>query len=463
MSKRKKEILMLFSLILLNIGIFSRASIADLSNVPRTSNTGVMENVIIDGVINEDEWSDADWNIEFYLDLDNSGANVDGYNYMYLGEDEINFYVALDLCGDQSNDETGEWIGLWINTMNRDFGNKTEWAPYIDDGAETLIHDVEHNKTWLYFKNDTYIAGNLYKYINGNEEINAIIGSAPGDYINTRGLALWDMISEQIGSDYSYRIDFSINMTKWFDVFPHLYLPMIKNMTFDFEAQCNTTITEQKIVFWYDNGTMNVNDPDQVKPLGTGTGLDNRLYDYGLGNITDDDLIQFSIIANHSSSFTTEVNWIRFDVTLNKTNVPGVVGYPYSSIKNYNIDWSFGISSNNNSAHRMFEFSIPKSELEHYDSNEDLGILISGYGTATFEGTNLWCYSKVTNYMWYQNSSMYLYYNMKGCEVITTTDDDDDDNNDKDAVVVQIPGYEIGLIIGMICLISVLIIKNRKI
>ncbi|GAH09586.1 unnamed protein product, partial [marine sediment metagenome] len=63
------------------------------------------------------------------------------------------------------------------------------------------------------------------------------------------------------------------------------------------------------------------------------------------------------------------------------------------------------------------EFSIPKSELEHYDSNEELGIIIGGYGTLGYiNGSNFWVFSTIDYRQYIEDNSYYNYYNMKGVE-----------------------------------------------
>ena len=66
----------------------------------------------------------------------------------------------------------------------------------------------------------------------------------------------------------------------------------------------------------------------------------------------------------------------------------------YSSISNYDIQWRFGTSANNASDHRMFEIRIPKTELEHYNASEEIGIIIGGYGTMTIPNEVFWVFGE---------------------------------------------------------------------
>ncbi len=119
--------LLFFLTILSCLSIFSFGVSAQ---VPKISGTTPLQTVVIDGVINEAEWADRDWKINFTLDIDDvfNPPDKDGYNYMYLGEDYTNFYVGLDLISDQTGDPTDEWVGIWMNVNNRSFDNLETWA-----------------------------------------------------------------------------------------------------------------------------------------------------------------------------------------------------------------------------------------------------------------------------------------------------------------------------------------------
>ncbi|MHA1509153.1 MAG: hypothetical protein ACTSO6_10670, partial [Promethearchaeota archaeon] len=143
MTKQKIEnsILLLFFSILLCIGMFS---VAYSAQVPKTSGSEPMQNIVVDGVINEAEWADGDWKIKFYLNIDDAfnPPDKDGFNYMYLGEDVTNFYVGLDLCSDQTGGQIDEWVGIWMNVNNRTFDDTPSWVSYLNNGTESLLHDV---------------------------------------------------------------------------------------------------------------------------------------------------------------------------------------------------------------------------------------------------------------------------------------------------------------------------------
>ena len=205
------------------------------------------------------------------------------------------------------------------------------------------------------------------------------------------------------------------------------------------------SIDEAIEIFWYSDGSMPpMTDSNQVKPLNTGTSYQLDTISYGMGNLTADHQFKFSLYGNHTNPFMINLDILNFRIFLNESNWAGMVGSPLSSIKNYQIEWGFGASPGNSTDHRMFEISIPKSELEHYKSNQELGIVVGGYGTMAITGTNWWCFSKVDYYLPYLESSQYNYYEMIG---IPST---------------GIPGYNTILIFTTIGLISIIIVIKKK-
>jgi len=98
------------------------------------------------------------------------------------------------------------------------------------------------------------------------------------------------------------------------------------------------------------------------------------------------------------------------------------------------------------SMHRMFEIRIPKSEIEHYDSNGNLGIMVGGYGTLAFPDSNYWVYSKVMTAMLIQQSDKYYYFNMQGLETPN-----------------GVPGYDLLVLTGVAsALVACLAIKRAR-
>jgi len=430
---------LVFPIIILNLMIFS---IYSMGNPP-------MKNVLIDGEINVDEWADADWKIPFYLNVDNNPdyngkINVDGYNFLYIGEDSDNLYLALDLCGDRSDNVTGEWVGVWLNTANRVYDNYFDWVEFFDDGVETLLYDIEKNQIWEYFTN-TYL---LHWYdVNNDSEYVAHYGTIEGNRDNFMYSLNPDfnITSETIGSDELYWLNFSIDMTKW--VYMEQELDVIQYIQILTDSRNSVVLNDHKLVLWNSDGSFpSLNDPHQVISLNTLTSYDENVYEYGVGNLTADKKLQFSLIGNNSGPFKTSFNRLHFRFLANYTNWAGHVRVPYSTIANYQIEWSFGPSPNNATDHRMFEFSIPKTELELYDANEELGIIVGGYGTLSYiNGSNFWVFSVIDHHQYVEDSTYYNYYDMKGL-------------SESKGVI---SGYPLILLVGITSICSVVVIKKK--
>ena len=82
-------------------------------------------NVVIDGTFNANEgWQYSDWQFIEYLltDVD----NLDTHNFFYVHLTPTSLYILIDFISDITNDTTGEFIAVWIDTDN----SLNEW---IDD------------------------------------------------------------------------------------------------------------------------------------------------------------------------------------------------------------------------------------------------------------------------------------------------------------------------------------------
>lgn len=428
--------------IIINLALFGVFSISrnDSTSLPQISSIGV------DGIITETEWSNADWNISFFLDVNNTAdwngkINVDGNNTMYLGQDGSNLYIALDLWCDRSDNGTGEWVGVWLNTNNRTFIGYTEWMDYLNDGVESLVHNVEADQPWDPFTD--YVAAYV-RYLEDDSAYTSTYGETEGTWGNFQ--YPWhddfNMTSELVGSDNLYRLDFSIDIDDWFPYFE--VFDVLQGMEVWVATKSNITIDNHDIIFWNNDGSMPpITDSNQVKPLNTGTSYQTDIISYGMGNLTADHIFKFSLFGNHTNPFMINLDILNFRVFLNENNWAGPVGSPLSSIKNYQIEWGFGPSPGNSTDHRMFEISIPKSELEHYKSNKELGIVVGGYGTMAITGTNWWCFSKIDYVIPYLESSQYNYYEMKAIPS------------------KAIPGFNTILILATIGLISIVLVKKK--
>lgn len=438
MSNYKLKVLVL-PVILINLMILSVYSNA---NPP-------MKNIVIDGTISPGEWDDADWIIPFYLDVDNTPdyngkVNVDGNNTLYIGEDKNNLYLALDLCSDRSDNETDEWIGVFLNTAHRTYHNFFDWAAFFDNGVETLLYNVENDQTWEYYMK---LVGLFTEHINDDTEIIPTYGKFNG---SADLLYYWwtgdvNITSETVGANELYWINFSVDLSKWYPFMDEINV--IERIQIRVGTEHSMVIDEHKLILWNSDGTLPaLDDPYQVISLNNQNSYLLELYDYGLTNLTADKKLQFSLFANNSVSFTTRLDRLDFNVYRNFTNWAGHVAVPYSTIKSYQLNRDFGPSPNNATDHRMFEFSIPKTELEHYNSNEELGIIVGGYGTLGYiNGSNFWVFSTIDYRQYVEDSSYYHYYDMRGLEMPSGV----------------ISGYPLLLLVGITSISIILVIRKK--
>ncbi|MHA1933061.1 MAG: hypothetical protein ACW96X_10995 [Promethearchaeota archaeon] len=447
--KFKTLLLLFFVTILLCLSILPFGISAQ---VPKTSGSAPMQNIVIDGAINEAEWADRDWKIKFYLNIDEAfnPPDKDGYNYMYLGEDHTNFYVGLDLCSDQTGDPTDEWLGIWMNVNNRSFDSLTTWASYLDNGTESLLHDVENDNVFPFFRNQ--VTGLYSGYdINNDGEYNAVHGTTQGDYtdFDDFGILSFNITSASVVGDNLTQLDFSVDIKEWFSLFPDIYADAVNELRLLIKSRSNITIDDHKVVFWYNDGTMNPNDPQQTRSINTGTSFLQESFDYGVANLSSNNIMKFSIIGNNSASFETYFEYIEFTIRYNYTNTfGGAMLSAYSSISNYDIQWSFGTSANNASDHRMFEIKIPKTELEHYNASEEIGIIVGGYGTMSFPNEVFWVFGEYNNSIRNHQSGNYKYYNMLGIDL--------------PPLPPGIPGFYLPVIIALTIITTLSLIKKHK-
>ena len=126
-----------------------------------------------------------------------------------------------------------------------------------------------------------------------------------------------------------------------------------------------------------------------------------------------------------------------------------------NTLNNVEIAWTFSFSSNNATAHRIFEISIPKSEIEHYNSSGYLGLLVGGYGTMSFDNNDHWQQPEYRSDFSEHDSSLYDYYNMTGLSIPFLCFGPGD----------NIPGYDFYMLLGVIGVSSAVLIiikKSRK-
>jgi hypothetical protein len=251
------------------------------------------------------------------------------------------------------------------------------------------------------------------------------------------------------GGDHITQLDFSIDTKGWFSLFPEFYADALNEMNFLVECKNDIGINDHKVVFWYNDGTMNPNDPLQTRSINNGVGYFPESFNYGVGNLSTDDVVKFSIIGNNSASFTTNFVQVEFSIRYNYTNTfGGALLSSYSSISTYDIQWSFGPSANNVSNHRMFEIKIPKSELEHYDADEDIGIIVGGYGTMSFPNEVFWAFGEFNTSIRNQRHENYNYYNMFGIDAPPTNP--------------AVPGFYLPIVIALTMVTTLTLLRKQK-
>lgn len=107
---------------------------------------------IIDGKIVEGEWSRSDFIVQQYTDSENIDGDSDDYNYMYIGENDDNLYVSLDVCTDLTEYSNIDWIGILLNTdTEEELTNQDEWLN--SDSTNGIFFNINSNKSFGNGKN----------------------------------------------------------------------------------------------------------------------------------------------------------------------------------------------------------------------------------------------------------------------------------------------------------------------
>jgi hypothetical protein len=372
-----------------------------------------VSDIVIDGVLSEGEWSDVLHEIQWFMDAD--PENSDGYNYLYLDEDPYNLYVALDLCSDQTNDSIGEWVGLWLNTnesavYNPEWDYPLEWKAALNKGMETLLHDVENERTIEFFMDDGSFDTTTY-YPSEWIVTDGTLTGEPYDVLYDDNYYL-DMTSEFNGTHYVYRLDHDIDFLDSFPIFEDLFAEHAYRIRFWTRTINNATIDEHFLSVSDNLGTLN---PDINFAMDTGTSEFTAYFDIYRENFTSANNLRISMNGVYDAPFNTSFDMMQYQIYYNQsTNIGQRTAYPYATIRNYDIAWAFGPTENNASDHRSFEFKIPKSELEGYEMDTPLGIIAGGYGTlASWPGTHRWVFAnnKLTGIP-EEDSSQYNNYSM---------------------------------------------------
>jgi hypothetical protein len=391
-----------------------------------TSSPSVMANMemgapTLDGLIGEAEWSGADVNEEFFIDADNSDGNIDGQNRLLIGEDEDNLYIAMDLNSDQTIDPSSEWVGIWLNTNNRSFNPQSQlgWSNYLNDGVESLVVNVSTEETlepWI----DSEIA-NFDPYNLEDEDITpTIYSSFSGDAINLAfSFSDYFTLNSTLHAGYEItQLDILFDLANLYGELADEFANHADRLRITLHSNLNESISSHQVVAWKPDGSLDLNDPNQAVDISTDGESDT--YDsmeFDVGNLTEENNFKISLLANNSLPFQAQYEALDFLFYRDELNVlDGALERPFSTIENAEIGVGFGPSALNSTDHRQFEFKIPKSELEHYDSNEELGIIVGGYGTLAFEDSDYWVYAGRNYTIDYDFSDEYFYFDMNGVE-----------------------------------------------
>ncbi|MBN2154696.1 MAG: hypothetical protein JW776_01450 [Candidatus Lokiarchaeota archaeon] len=383
----------------------------------------------IDGIIGKREWIRSSYFIPFYLDVDNSiditegKANVDGWNYMYVAEDETYYYVALDLCSDRTNNEEGEWIGFHLaNRLPDASGTSLAFYSLEDYGYEYFFYNVSSEKVFDYFY-DVGIGGTTYSDIPLFPETDSIsvsrgdtngnfydfwIGNDNRNYTGTSNF--YSVDGSWLSGDY-LDLHFAVNISeKLPDEEISSFLSSITDLKLRYRLSSNLTsnpsghygIADEFYCSVYEHGGMpsDINDPSfdsnsnnivfSANSIVTG-GVD---LDHNTINTTNG-MFYFTIHCYNEENATDPT---AYDLKIDKLSlritstqlIYAIVGNTIA-LGNYDIAYSYGPSENCGEDHRIFEFKMAKSEFPVLE-DDMLYINVCGYGTMALVGSNYWLY-----------------------------------------------------------------------
>ncbi len=401
----------------------------------------------IDGIIEYDEWKLADGKFAQFLDVNNSldehnRSNIDTFNYLYVGQDSDNLYIAADLCGDRTNDFDGEWISFWLNTNweinetkkeleggtepSSSAGSNNEFLNYLNNGTEILGYDVnesieiptfawenggygiESRNMGIYNKYVDFIAGSFQNVtVSWDETMNSRYSMWEDSYESDPKYT--DLVAFN-DTNGKITIDVSINVTEYFETYwsdpimmfgwDEYEIEMILesfetlNTSFEYRAGAfnrteTASIYDSNINSTNPNAHFNFDEEQYEMEF-----VENTVGEY----YESEDIVELDVPNIHLNetwyNFTIELEdlndyFLLMDLFNLKLEIPrysGIVGE--TSLNEYDIEWSYGKSPNSDDMHRMFEAAIPIDEIEHYDPSGYIGVAIKGYGTMSYDRTN---------------------------------------------------------------------------
>lgn len=399
-----------------------------------TNNPKLIEPTI-DGVIEKNEWKRAAYyNIPFYLDVDNTidplegKQNVDGWNYLSVGEDEENYYIALDLCSDRTNNKNDEWISFFLaNRMPAIMNSRLGFQALVDYGFEYLYYDVNQSTIFDYYLGTDIVPQtyNSIPIVPEYDSIEIIFGNTSSDYLDfwysndAKSYSFESFYTDPEGTwepgDY-IDIQFGIDVTEKFpDLNITTFLTDLTDFRINYVLSSNLTASNadnlNKAEAFYCGVAENDGIPGNFTDEATFKSDMNTInfpngsiitgsvdLDHTAVNATDG-MFYFTIHcynnynATHPTAFKLNMDYLA--LRMRTTSIVTLIENTITD-GNYDIAYSYGSSVMCSEDHRMFEFNISKSEFPVLE-DEMLYLFVAGYGTMSFVGTEFWAYPGDSN------------------------------------------------------------------
>ena len=400
-----------------------------MGNDWQLSNEPMQLTPTIDGVIGEKEWMRCSYNnIPFYLDIDNqldpveNKANVDGWNYLSVAEDENFYYFAVDLCSDRTNTMNGEWFAFHLaNRLPDTLDSKLAFWSLEDFGYEYLFYNVSDNSVFDHYFDPGSSTVNYYDVpiVPEMDTMEVLRGTTEGgfqEFWTVDDHEFFEVTSKYYEAESMWfpgdfvDVQFGVNITEKFpDEDVSTVMSSLSGMAVRIVIESNLTsnppihMGDPSLIHFSiaEHGGMpsNINDGLFLSNYEEKTFTANETWflesslDYNTINATNG-MFYFTIHAYNDEDLV-EPTAYRFlidkiSLKFTMTSIDSIVGTTIAPA-NYDIAYSFGPSENCKEDHRMFEFKVAKSEYPPLD-DEMLYLNLAGYGTMLITGTNYWVY-----------------------------------------------------------------------